>query len=257
MTDHSWEASAGASDAWPDVSDAPVAEPPGAASAAAPSHRAREGSTYYDTAPLIAYYGPDGQVAYHPAPDGYQPPPEAVSMATVYPAAGGTVAPSEGGQPRPDPGWAALREAVWESGPTPTNTWPEGPAWAQIGGVAPAADEPRPHAAPSALPSPPPPSHEPASPPRTVPVAPISGTKTAAHKVVPRPTAAHRISTAPSPEGTGIRLSQVPYRIGIARRMRSGFALVLLSVVLAGLLTAVLVAVVAGIASAISHAASP
>lgn len=256
MTDRSWETGPAASDAWPNVSDAPVAEPSGAASAAAASRRARDGSTYYD-APMIAYYGPDGQVAYHPAPDGYQPPPEAASMPTAYPSAGGPVAAAEGGRHRPDPGWAALREAVWESGPTPTSTWAEGPAWAQIGGVAPAADESQPDAAPSALPSPPPPSQEPVSSARTVPVAPTSATKTAAHKVVPRPTAAHRISTAPSPEGTAIRPSQAPYRIGIARRMRSGFALVLLSVVLAGLLTAVLVAVVAGIASAISHAASP
>ncbi len=224
MTDRSWEAGPAASDAWPDFGGAPLAEPPGPASA--PSYRARDGSTYYDNAPLIAYYGPDGQVAYHPAPDGYLPPPETT---------------------RPDPGWAALREAVWESGPTPNHPWPEGPAWAQIGGAAPAA----------ALPAPPAPASEPDSSPRTVPVASVSGTKTAAHKVVPRPTAAHRISTVPPPEVTGLRPAQTPYRIGIARRMRSGFALVLISVVLAGLLTAVLVAVVAGIASAISHAASP
>lgn len=112
-------------------------------------------------------------------------------------------------------------------------------------------------AAPTELTSlPPPPESELVAATLTVPVATISGAKTAAHKVVPRPTAAHRISTGRTAAGAGFRPSQVPYRIGVGRRMRSGFALILISVVVAGLLTAVLLALVAGIASAISHAAS-
>ncbi|MDQ2728368.1 MAG: hypothetical protein M3Y91_11020 [Actinomycetota bacterium] len=125
----------------------------------------------------------------------------------------------------PDPGWAALRQAVWESGPPQPSPWPEGPAWDPAGAL-------------------------------TVPVTAVSGDKTAAHKVVPRPTAAHRISAVRTPEDAGLRPSQKTYRIGIARRIRSGFALILISVVVAGVLAAVLAAIVAGIASAISHAAT-
>ncbi|MDQ2724425.1 MAG: hypothetical protein M3Y36_02890 [Actinomycetota bacterium] len=219
--------------------------PGGAASAGSPSYKAADRSTYYDSAPLIAYYGPDGQVAYHPAPDGYQPPPDATYAPPSYPPAPEVASPREDRGLPPDAGWAALRDAVWEPGPAQPHPWPEGPAWGRLG-VPQAASMPR------SIPAPPDP--EPTA--ATTPVTTDSGTKTAAHKVVPRPTAAHRISTARPPDGTGFRASQVPYRIGIARRLRSAFALILISVVLAGVLAAVLVAIVAGIASAISHAAS-
>lgn len=90
------------------------------------------------------------------------------------------------------------------------------------------------------------------------------GPPAAAHKVVPRPTKAHRRSHARAAEEPAarpgvatLRPSQLPYRIGLGRRVRSAVALVVLSLVLAGAAAAVLLAVVAGIASAISHAASP
>ncbi|MDQ6782975.1 MAG: hypothetical protein M3063_05945 [Actinomycetota bacterium] len=166
--------------------------------------------------PLIAYYGPEGQIAYHPAPPGYQPPTE------VVPALSGG-----SGQP-PDAGWAALREAVWESGQVRPDPPPSSPQAAPL------------------------PSEAATTAPVTTVVAAASSAPS--HKIVPRPTAAHRITAGRS--GSGFRPSREPYRIGVARRLRSGFALIVLSVFLAGLLTAVLVAVVAGIASAISHAAS-
>lgn len=91
-----------------------------------------------------------------------------------------------------------------------------------------------------------------------------TGSPAAAHKVVPRPTKAHRRSharvaqePAARPGVAPLRRSQLPYRIGLGRRVRSAIALVVLSLVLAGAAAAVLLAVVAGIASAISHAASP
>lgn len=205
---------------------------------------AADGSSYYADAPLIAYYGPDGQIAYHPAPAGYQPPSEEAYAGPAYPL--------EEGQLPPDPGWAALREAVWDSGQAPPHPWAEGPSWGQAADPAPPAATPEP-IEPARAETESPPA---VAPTLTVPVTTTSATKTAAHKVVPRPTAAHRMSTPSLPEGAGFRPSQVPYRIGIARRLRSGFALILISVVLAGLLAAVLIAVVAGIASAISNAAS-
>lgn len=253
MTDPYW-------DGGPGTSDAPGCHP----SAEAASYRAADGSPADNAGPLIPYYGPDGQVAYHPAPEGWHAAPEAAYAAPAYPPVHGT--PQEAGGRSPDPGWAALREAVWESGAAPPNPWPEGPARGPVGtgAEAPAATPddagtpPEAHVGVADIESqrstPPAPAEAVAT--LTVPVTDIANTTTPAHKVVPRPTAAHRISTERSTDGARFRPSQVPYRIGIARRLRSGFALVLISVVLAGMLTAVLVALVAGIASAISHAAS-
>lgn len=253
MTDRSREPRHADTNLWPGAGEPPAEAGP---------YPAADGSAYYDTAPMVAYYGPDGQVAYYPAPS-----------------------PQDEGLP-PDPGWAALREAVWESGRAQPSSWPEGPTWGQAGSVAPpdaeaaqptavtptedmapapdpplpelawAQAEPQAVAATTELTSPPPPAPEPVARTLTVPVATVSDATTAAHKVVPRPTAAHRISRGRTAEGAGFRPSQAPYRIGIGRRMRSGFALVLIAVVVAGLLSAVLLALVAGIASAISHAAS-
>jgi hypothetical protein len=201
-----------------------------------PGQGGTEASTYYDTGPLIPYYGPDGQVAYHPAPAGYLAPPE--------PAYAAPAAPEEDGWQGPDPGWAALREAVWESGGSQASPWSVRPPtsgnhWATEARSDDAGAEPQP--------SPVPTEAEPAPAPHP----------TAAHKVVPRPTAAHRISTGRPAAPGGVRASRVPYRVGAARRIRAGFTLILISVVLAGVASAVLLAVIAGIASAISHAASP
>ncbi|MDQ6838037.1 MAG: hypothetical protein M3137_06805 [Actinomycetota bacterium] len=131
----------------------------------------------------------------------------------------------------PDLDWVPLREA-WEPDEAPSRPWPlAGPASRALAAATTAS----------------------------VPVTDAAGNEsdTVAHKVVPRPGAAHRISTTgrSRPE-TGPRPSQAPFRVGMARRMRSGFALILISVVFAGLVAAVLVAAVAGIATAISHAAS-
>jgi hypothetical protein len=197
-----------------------------------PGPAGTEASTYYDTGPLIPYYGPDGQVAYHPAPAGYQPPPD-----PAY------APPEEDGWQRPDPGWAALREAVWESGGSQTSPWSVRPPTAHHGAPDTRSDDAgaEPQASPALREAEPAPARRP----------------TAAHKVVPRPTAAHRISAGRPAEGAGVRASRVPYRVGAARRVRAAFTLILISVVVAGVLSAVLLAVVAGIASAISHAASP
>lgn len=139
-----------------------------------------------------------------------------------------------------DPDWEALRETVWEPGQTPGSYWAQArTAWMDSPGAATGPSKTLPPNPTTPVPAP------------LARRKPTTARPTAAHKVVPRPKAAHRGQPARGP-----RPSRLPYRTGTVRRVRSTCGLVVLSAVLACLFAAIAIAVIAGIAVAISGAAS-